>query len=176
MARIYNVNPVSFITIDTIGKPGERIFYLQAGRDNKFVTLIIEKQHALALVSSIDDLMSEINARYPRPSGLNLIDPDMNLRQPLNAVFRVGQIGLGYDEAEDLVVLIAYQISLSEDEDVSMARFWGTREQMQALRDQALSAVVGGRPVCELCGEPIDPDGHLCSRQNGHGNHPKFKD
>ena len=47
-------------------------------------------------------------------------------------------------------------------------------EQMRALRNGALEAVEGGRPTCPLCGELIDPEGHLCPRQNGHGNKPEF--
>jgi uncharacterized repeat protein (TIGR03847 family) len=96
-------------------------------------------------------------------------------------------MGLGYDEADDMVVLIAYQLVEAQHdeseidyllssglEDASVARFWGTREQMQVLRNQALSAVKGGRPVCDLCGALIGPEGHLCTRRNGHGNSVKF--
>ena len=32
---------------------------------------------------------------------------------------------------------------------------------------RALSVVSAGRPPCQFCGNPIDPDGHLCPRANG---------
>ncbi|MBN1314910.1 MAG: DUF3090 family protein [Anaerolineales bacterium] len=181
MGKIYNLNPVSFITVDTVGQPGERVFYLQAGRGSQFVTLIIEKQHALALVASIDELLAELNTRYPKSQPTRQEQP-FQLQYPLEPKFHVGQMGLGYDETVDMVVLIAYQIAETQEEEsdieyllnketnTAVARFWGTREQMQLLRDQALNAVNGGRPVCELCGESIDPEGHLCTRRNGHGN------
>ena len=33
--------------------------------------------------------------------------------------------------------------------------------------ERARSVVGAGRPDCPFCGEPIDPDGHLCVRANG---------
>jgi len=176
MARIYDLNPISHVTVGTIGPPGKRIFYLQAAKGDEIVSLVIEKQHALALVSSLDELLAELDARFPKPLYTSEISMDTTLREPVRSMFRVGQIGLGYDEKSDLIVLIAYELSLAEEEDVSVARFWGKREQMRTLRDTALRAVEGGRPTCPLCGELIELDGHLCPRQNGHGNNPRFED
>lgn len=173
MATIFDLKPISHITVDTIGRPGERVFYLQAGLGPQLVTLIIEKQHALALVSGIDGLLAELLADSPEEIVASASDSDVALRQPIEPLFRVGQMGLAYDEESGMVVLIAYQLVL-EEEEAPAVRFWGTRQQMRKLRDQALLAVEGGRPVCKLCGQVIDPDGHLCTRSNGHGNHPMF--
>jgi uncharacterized repeat protein (TIGR03847 family) len=82
-------------------------------------------------------------------------------------------MALAYDSEADLIVLVAYALVRKETEDeqdVPAVRFWGTREQMRVLRNQALAAVNEGRPVCSLCGELIDPEGHFCPRRNGHGN------
>ncbi len=172
---ILDFKPVSHITIDTIGRPGNRVFYLQASRSEQVVTLIIEKQHAVALASGLDDLLSELgDLPASEDEGANT-EIDLGLRQPVEPLFRVGQLGLSYDENSDLVVLVAYQLSAEDVEDVPVVRFWGTRQQMRSMRDQALVAVEGGRPTCTLCGEIIDPDGHLCPRRNGHGNHPSFE-
>ncbi len=173
MAQVFDVRSVSFITVGTIGIPGQRVFYLQAGSSARVVTLTIEKQHAVALASGLDDLLLDIAGRFPRPDA-EAMQVDMALRQPVEPLFRVGQMGLAYDEETDRVVLIAYQFSPDDDADSASVRFWGTREQMRALRDQALVAIEGGRPTCEFCGELIEPDGHLCPRRNGHGNHPTF--
>jgi uncharacterized repeat protein (TIGR03847 family) len=171
---IYDLRPISHITVDTIGRPGERVFYLQASRGGQVVTLIIEKQHALALASGLDDLLSELGVLPASDETPVLKELDLELRQPVEPLFRVGQMGLSYDENSDLVVLVAYQLAAEDIEDVPVVRFWGTRQQMRSLRNQALVAVEGGRPTCTLCGEIIDPDGHLCPRKNGHGNHPSF--
>jgi uncharacterized repeat protein (TIGR03847 family) len=170
---IFDLKPLSHITIDTIGPPGERVFYLQGGRGPQVVTLIIEKEHALALVSGLDDLFAELPASQ-LAGGDHVSSFDVGLQQPVEPLFRVGQMGLAYDESSDMVVLVAYQLASEDQEDVPAVRFWGTREQMRTLRRQALSAVEGGRPVCSLCGGVMEPGGHLCPRRNGHGNHPQF--
>ena len=33
---------------------------------------------------------------------------------------------------------------------------------------RALAVVAAGRPPCPLCGQPLDPQGHICPRRNGH--------
>ena len=170
---IFDLKPLSHIIIDTIGPPGKRVFYLQGGRGRQVVTLIIEKEHALALVSGLDDLFAELPALELGEGGL-ISSLDASLQQPVEPLFRVGQMGLAYDESSDMIVLVAYQLVSEDEEDAPAVRFWGTRQQMRTLRDQALSAVEGGRPVCSLCGGVIDPGGHLCPRRNGHGNHPRF--
>jgi uncharacterized repeat protein (TIGR03847 family) len=37
----------------------------------------------------------------------------------------------------------------------------------RAFVRRAQSVVSAGRPACQFCGGPIDPDGHLCPRANG---------
>ena len=32
---------------------------------------------------------------------------------------------------------------------------------------RAQSVVSAGRPPCQFCGNPVDPEGHLCPRANG---------
>jgi uncharacterized repeat protein (TIGR03847 family) len=59
---------------------------------------------------------------------------------------------------------------LAEDEDAepSVVRFWATPAQMRAFSIHAEEVVAAGRPICAMCGEPIDPEGHFCPRKNGH--------
>jgi uncharacterized repeat protein (TIGR03847 family) len=37
----------------------------------------------------------------------------------------------------------------------------------RAFSKRALSVVSAGRPPCQFCGGPLDPEGHLCPRSNG---------
>jgi len=174
MGAVYDLNPVSRLTIGTVGPPGQRVFYLQGKSGAELVSLIIEKEHAVALAASLDELLAELDARFPRPAARDTGAGTGELTLPVEPLFRVGQIGLGYDQTADQVVIIAYELTLAEDQDGSVVRFWGKREQMRALRNLALEAVDGGRPTCQICGELIEPTGHLCPRRNGHGNDPKF--
>ena len=45
-------------------------------------------------------------------------------------------------------------------------RLYVTRSQAAAFCDHADELVAAGRPNCQWCGNPIDPDGHPCPRMN----------
>jgi len=47
-------------------------------------------------------------------------------------------------------------------------RFWATREQMLSLARHGAMVCAAGRPRCQLCGNPLDPEGHQCPALNGH--------
>jgi uncharacterized repeat protein (TIGR03847 family) len=38
----------------------------------------------------------------------------------------------------------------------------------RAFVDRARKVISAGRPPCPLCGQPLDPEGHICPRQNGY--------
>ena len=83
--------------------------------------------------------------------------------------FKVGRMALGYAAQEDRLVLVAHDVEAGEDESVPptlSCRF--TREQARSLSESCAEAVAGGRPTCQLCHRPIDPEGHMCPRANGH--------
>jgi uncharacterized repeat protein (TIGR03847 family) len=167
IAYDYDLDPASFITIGTLGEPGERTFFLQAARDDELVSVVIEKEHADALAASIDRLIAAIVASEPELSKqMELLDEDMALRMPVEPAFRVSELGMGVDDERDLIVIVAHEVA--DDEPGLRARFSGTYRQMLTLARHATEVVMQGRPVCELCGEPIDPDGHFCIRRNGH--------
>jgi uncharacterized repeat protein (TIGR03847 family) len=92
---------------------------------------------------------------------------DMRLREPVEGLYRVGNMGLGYNESEDQIVLVAYEL-VDEDEDPDVVSFWATRAQMVALIKHTRKVVAAGRPICGNCGRPMDPQGHFCPNRNGH--------
>lgn len=168
--NIADYNPVSRITIDTVGPPGERVFLLQAGQGNSMITLKLEKEQARALAASIIELLEDLDEKYPR-SQSKLDEPlnsDLMLREPMEPAFVIGQIGLGYERNQDMVVLVVQEVQTEEEQELTTARFWANRAQMEALSEHALEVVERGRPVCPLCNSPMDPDGHFCPRSNGH--------
>jgi len=169
--EIMDFNPVSRITIGTIGEPGQRVFLLQASQGITHVTLKIEKEQATVLASSVVELLEGLDEEYPR-SFSKVDEPlssDLMLQEPLDPAFVVGQIGLGYDQEQDMVVLVAQEIQFEDDiEEPAVARFWATRPQMRVFSEHVLGVVEQGRPTCPLCNAPMDPEGHFCPRSNGH--------
>jgi uncharacterized repeat protein (TIGR03847 family) len=146
------LNPVDFITIGTVGPKGRRVFHLQAGKEDQLATLIIEKEQARALSDAIQELIGDLEQRYPDLPRRNLGSPAMELHDPVEPLFRVAQMGLGYDEDRDLIVLVAQELVIVDEDtdpesvEPGVVRMWCSREQMQLLSSHALSIVQSGRP------------------------------
>jgi uncharacterized repeat protein (TIGR03847 family) len=145
------LNPVDFITAGTVGPKGKRVFYLQAGRGSQVVSLTLEKEQVRALGDAITELLDDLSERFEAEGNINLNDYNMELRDPVESEFRIAQIGLGYDEARDLVVIVAQEmVILPEEQDPmlvrpGLVRFWGTREQFRALSQWVKRLVDLGR-------------------------------
>ena len=169
--HIVEMHSVSRITIDAIGSPGQRLFLLQASQGNQTVTLKIEKLQAQVLATGIEQFLEELNERFPRPIS-KMEEPlgsELILQEPMEILFSVGQMGLGYDQGGDELVLVAQELAEPEESDRAwVARFWATRGQMRALSQHIKQVIAQGRPICPLCNQPIDPDGHFCPKSNGH--------
>lgn len=165
---MYDFNPVGHITVETIGPPGQRTFFLQASQGLMVLTMVMEKEQAAALASAIDQLLEQVGVEDYVPGEF-----DLSLHTPVEPEFRIGQMGLGYEENLKRVVIIVEELLTDEEEterEPIVARFWMSRAQAKALSEHAAEVVAAGRPTCPLCGEPIDPTGHFCPRSNGHSH------
>lgn len=167
---VHDLNPVSRVTVGALGEPGQRTFYLQGRQGMTLVSLVTEKEQMNSLSQGIVDLLTRLGDKAD--AATNVSPYDLTLEQPVEPLFRIGQLGLGYDQENDLLVIVAYALSAEEEaETVDVVRFWATRDQMRALARQATQVASAGRPTCVLCGKPIDPAGHFCPRRNGHGTY-----
>lgn len=54
------------------------------------------------------------------------------------------------------------------DDEADLIRVRVTLGHARALAEDAMTVVAAGRPPCPLCGEPLDPQGHICLRRNGY--------
>jgi uncharacterized repeat protein (TIGR03847 family) len=172
MAEEIDLQPVTHITTDAIGQPGKRVFYLQAWQGTRTVTLIVEKIQVQSLAVGLEQFLAEIAQRYPDlPDAESDYDESrMHISPPVDPLFRVGELGLGYDMDNDLVVLVAKEL-VGEEEDAESARtvrFWCSRGQIRAMCHWGMEVASRGRPLCPQCGEPMDPEGHFCPKKNGH--------
>lgn len=167
-----DLNPVTHLTTDSIGKPGQRVFYIQGYKDEKIISLLVEKVQIQTLAMGVEQFLSEINERYPDLAAASddYDEEKMHISPPVDPLFRVGELGLGYDDATDQIVLIAREILLDnmQTEDARVVRFWCTRSQVRAMARWGLEVSGRGRPICPYCGQPEEPEGHFCSKKNGH--------
>jgi len=169
-----DLDPVSHLTSDAIGQPGQRVFYLQGWResDPRPVTIVIEKIQLQSLAVGVEQLLAEVARQYPAltEAPADFDEDRMRIHPPVDPLFRAGEIGLGYDAERDLVVILAREI-LAEDDDqdtAAVVRFWCTRSQARRMARWSVEVLNRGRPICTQCGEPMEPEGHFCPKKNGH--------
>jgi uncharacterized repeat protein (TIGR03847 family) len=104
-------------------------------------------------------------------------DAETALVEPIVPAWAVRSIGVGYDEAARRFVVVAQErVEDSEAEEAdrpereaATARFEITRPQAARFVRRAEALMKAGRPPCPVCGQPKNPAGHICPRQNGHG-------
>lgn len=181
-SNVIELNPVSHITAGFIGVPGQRTFYLQARKGKTLVSLLLEKEQVTALAQSVLQLIEHLDQNFPAMSTA-VLPRNMALEHPISPLFRVGQMGLGYDQERDLLVLVIQELQTvgADDDEIendteadddeergNVVRLWASRGQMEAMARHAAEVVKQGRPVCPLCGQPINVDGHFCPPRNGH--------
>lgn len=162
---------VTRITTGAVGEMGRRVFILQAHLGTQPVSWVIAKEQALALSRDIPELLAQVHTEFPElAEPLVSATPNLDLSEPLEPLFRVGSLGVGYDRLHDLVVLTlidaaAFELhgqDLDEPEQIEH-NLYATRGQALLLSRQAEKVVAAGRPLCPQCGEPIDDFGHFCS-------------
>lgn len=178
MGRVIELNPVQRITVNAVGEPGSRTFYAQARKGRELVTLLCEKEQVRELCNVLQQMLDELRRKFPKGANFMQITADMDLEEPIVPEFRVGQIGLGYDEDRDLIVIVAKELAADDDdENAATARLFGTRAQMDALARHGMDVVARGRPICPLCGKPMtseDGEHGFCPRRNGHSDEIVF--
>jgi uncharacterized repeat protein (TIGR03847 family) len=167
-----DVDPVDHITTDAIGQPGQRVFYLHAWQDQRTVTVIIEKAQLQSLTVGVEQFLAQVmetNEGLDEASG-DYIEDQMHIHPPVEPLFRVGEIGLGYEKNRDLVVLFVKELLLEgvDPDSAAVVRFWATRAQMRRLARWGVEVTNRGRPLCPQCGQPMEPEGHFCPKKNGH--------
>ncbi len=164
-------------TADAVGEPGERAFYLQATGTFGAYTFIVEKQQVSLLAEKLRELLVLVDSADAVGSTMPARDPGLGLEDPLEPLWRVGTIGLAYDEDRDVVVVFVQPVTEEnedeadpdeDDEDEDGVRLLLRRDQARAFVLHALAVIGEGREICQLCGLPMDPAGHKCPASNGH--------
>lgn len=173
---------VDAIDAESIGEPGKRTFRVRILRGDEAAALWVEKQQLAALGEAIPRLIEQLDSEDqhlnvdPRPINYFPDDPTVD--------FKVSRLALGYAAQEDRLVLVAHDLAseAEEEDDAELdsdlpafsCRF--TREQARFLSNSCADAVAGGRESCVLCHRPIDLEGHMCPRANGHQKLPQSEE
>lgn len=181
--QVFVFDPPDRFVAGTVGQPGERTFYLQASGGGRLVSVALEKVQVAILAERLEELLEEVRRRgagnVPAVAPKELEDT-APLDTPVEEEFRVGSMGLAWDGEDELVVIEALAQQQAEDEDELVEPLSDVEEGPDAMRVRIAAAaarafiqraervVAAGRPPCPLCGLPLDPQGHICPRSNGH--------
>ncbi|WDF31845.1 DUF3090 domain-containing protein [Arthrobacter agilis] len=161
------------VVVGTIGRPGERTFYLQVRTGKQIVSIAMEKQQSALLAEKIDEILDQLIAldgnpfSIPTGTPIELVDNDQ--LDTVEEQFRTGAMSLGWDPTTAQVVVEAYPLSGAdgpddepEDDAPEMLLVRMPVGTARAFAQRTREVVGAGRPICSLCGQPIDPDGHIC--------------
>ena len=167
MSAFYEFDEVDAFTTGAIGRPGERVFFLQARVGRQRVAVKCEKQQVAAIVQYLRRVLHDLPPPDDRP-----LPGAPELSTPVRQTFVLGPIGLGYDRNNDRVVVQLEEMVETDDDgepveaEQGHIRLYVSRSQAAAFCDHADEVIAAGRPTCQWCSLPIDPDGHPCPRMN----------
>lgn len=162
MSASFELDAPDHFTTGAVGQPGERVFYLQGREGPTLVTLKCEKEQMRGLAQYLDGLLRKIEA------GTGPAATEAELIEPFEAAWAIGSIGVGYDEDRDRIVVVGSEVVDEEGQEPAAARFQITRAQAAAFVERVQALMRAGRPICPMCSQPKDLEGHVCPRSNGH--------
>ncbi|MFL5778201.1 MAG: DUF3090 family protein [Chloroflexota bacterium] len=180
--RRFIFDPPDRFVAGTVGQPGQRTFFLQAREGSRVVSVALEKVQVAVLAERLGLLLTELAERgiAPEVEAPMLGDDAEPLDEPINEAFRAGALTLGWDGAAERVLVEARAVgedgeAIDPDEDdeadddgPDLLRVRMTAIAARDFVERATRVVSSGRPPCPLCGQPLDPQGHICPRRNGH--------
>lgn len=186
MALVHHYEFPDRFVAGTVGEPGERTFFVQARQGSRLTSVVCEKEQVQVLADHLERVLDElarlsdglIDIPSPRTAAHDL-DP---LDAPLQEDFRAGTMTIAWDAELSAVQVEVFTVVDQDDDEQEQADFPFSGEQSateslsvkispEQARDfvaRARSLVAAGRPACPFCGQPINPEGHICPRSNGY--------
>ena len=168
MPEVHEFGRLATIVCDTVGVPGQRRFRMQLVSDaGQSATVWLEKTQLSGLGDAIRSILTDEGVGLaPQP----IDEMDNPAPVPLNTDvemdIRAGQLSVGLDQENRLLVIIGAESELDEQAQRITAQFdFGRARGFRVAIDDLVAA---GRPTCPLCTAPIDPEGHVCPKSNGH--------
>jgi uncharacterized repeat protein (TIGR03847 family) len=209
-------DPPDRFVAGTVGRPGQRTFFLQARKAGQVVSVVLEKVQVAALAERLDALLDELESHGIAVASVPEV-PTLDsepLDEPINEAFRATTLTLGWDadvervlveaRADPVEIEVEFETEEDDDDDVEpvaeddepgiagleasiaatiqaafeaddddvdgpdILRVRLTADTARSFATRAARIVASGRPPCPLCGQPLDPQGHICPRRNGH--------
>lgn len=160
-----HLGPAERFAVGAIGEPGDRTFlaHVVANADSHW--FVAEKGQIFALADYALDALARADI-LPDPEAMRGILGRIDLDFPDEIDFRIGAMSMAIQPNSDLITVEFASVDGEELVDFVVAP-----EQLQAMAIRGLDVVGKGRPICQDCQLPMDPDGHQCPSTNGHHPH-----
>lgn len=155
----------SSLSVGARGVPGQRTFYVIVGQGTRWVRVWLEKQALQNLGNAITQLLESLPAAEEAGQS-PIAQSDAPPGEPM-AEFHATQLALANDEKRNRLVMITQGQEQDRARNFNV-QVWAERSQMRAFSQQIEEVCAAGRPICPLCGQPIDPESHACVRSNGY--------
>ena len=161
----HSFGTVTNIKVEALGEPGHRKFRLLIESGAASACLWVEKEQVQQLAIYIQEV-SETLGQTTGGSGQRLPE-DTWAGEMKNVEFHVGRLALGHDSSTNSFLFLVHDVESAEDAAADLS-FWVNLDMALSLSKEAFEACAAGRPRCFLCGLPINSEGHMCVRSNGH--------
>jgi uncharacterized repeat protein (TIGR03847 family) len=163
-----DLGPVLRLDATALGAPGRRTFRLAAKSRTTSAWLWLEKEELQVLGMTIEQLLGRLPldpalAQTVSPGASAIAATDSGERPEIE--FKVGRLSMGYEERDDLFVLLAHEED-ADPEGPPTLRCQVSRRQLRGLSQQITAICAAGRPRCPLCGVPLNGPKHPCPRLN----------
>lgn len=178
------LGPLEILGAAAVGQPGQRRFCLYVQSRHGSAVIWMEKEQLNRLSLTLDQVLAQLTEgqvlRLEAQAGERPVSAGLPA-DFLNAPdydYRASQMGLTYNERDEMfnftVTPVEIVMEVGVEEPTVLLRendaisFLFTQKQAQQLASAITALMSSGRPVCPLCGAPLDGGPHACVKQNGH--------
>tara|TARA_Y100001960_G_scaffold209464_1_gene218755 strand:- start:395 stop:895 length:501 start_codon:yes stop_codon:yes gene_type:complete len=138
-----------------VGPQGRRVFFIQACRDKRIVSLKLEKQQIAGLAEFLESVLKDLPPSDKTENEIENMQTEFF--DPGEPDWVIGSLGVSYDQSTDRLILLIEELVRDEDLQPATARFPLRRSLILPFIEQARIMVAAGRPPCPFCGAPLDP-------------------
>ncbi len=155
-----------------VGEPGQRTFHILAESDSSRADVWLEKEQLFQLALAIHQMLDAVREGEDAAAASSA-DEELEAPPLTRVDFKAGRLGLRHDDSRGMFIVEAHDIEsprITDEDAPADIALWAPRPRLERFAEQALEVCAAGRPLCPLCGAPMEPaerGGHRCPRVNG---------
>ena len=158
-----DIGTATRLDAEVFGEPGKRTFRVLVEAEKGAASVWMEKEQLSALALSVKSYIKQLTEEQRKVA---TDPPEASTAEP-TFDFKTTGLGLVFDESTCRFGIITFD-ETDQGKQTGTMMWWATLGQAEAMADSALEIVASGRPICDLCHRPKDPEGHMCPHTNGH--------